>query len=108
MNEVVRMSAREAVRRLRAREITPLELIDAAVERIEAVEPQVNALPTLCVERAREQAARVHAQRQRERLGHGAGRVHESQQRPTLPHRAQTPAPAVRPAGLRATRHRFG
>ncbi len=71
MSELVRMSAREAVRRLRAREITPLELIDAAVERIEAVEPQVNALPTLCVERAREQAARVHAQGEPDDAGPG-------------------------------------
>ncbi len=61
MSELMRLSAREAVRLLRAREITPLELIDAALQRIEAVEPQVNALPTLCVERAREQAGRIHA-----------------------------------------------
>ncbi|MYB85517.1 MAG: amidase, partial [Chloroflexi bacterium] len=55
------MTAREAVRRLAAREVSPLELIDAAVERIAEVDGAVNALPTLAVERAREHAARLTA-----------------------------------------------
>ena len=37
-NELVRLTACEAVRRLRKGEVTPLELIDAAAGRIEAVE----------------------------------------------------------------------
>lgn len=57
--ELVGMTAREAVRRLSRGEVTPLELIDAAVARIETVEPAVNALPTLCVERARDHARRL-------------------------------------------------
>ena len=61
MNDLVRMTAREAVRRLAAREVSPLELIDAAVERIAEVDGAVNALPTLAVERAREHAARLTA-----------------------------------------------
>ncbi|WP_407660515.1 amidase [Marinimicrococcus flavescens] len=61
MNELIRMSAREAVRRLEAGEVTPLQLIDAAVARIEEVEPVLNAVPTLCVERARTQAKRIMA-----------------------------------------------
>ena len=59
MNELVKLTAREAVARLRRREITPLELVDAAAERIAEVEPAVNALPTLTVERAREHATRL-------------------------------------------------
>ena len=43
------------------REVSPLELIDAAVERIGEVDGAVNALPTLAVERAREHAARLTA-----------------------------------------------
>lgn len=61
MNDLVRMTAREAVRRLAAREVSPLELIDTAVERIGEVDGAVNALPTLAVERAREHAARLTA-----------------------------------------------
>ena len=61
MDDLVRMTAREAVRRLAAREVSPLELIDAAVERIGEVDGAVNALPTLAVERAREHATRLMA-----------------------------------------------
>ena len=60
-NELVRLTACEAVRRLRKGEVTPLELIDAAAGRIEAVEPQINALPTLCLDRARGHARRLMA-----------------------------------------------
>ena len=59
MNELVKLTARQAVDKLRKREVTPLELIDAAVERIEQTEPAVNALPTLAVERARAHAKRI-------------------------------------------------
>ena len=55
-SELVSLSAREAVARLKSREISPLELIDAAEERIAAVDPAVNALPTLCLDMARDAA----------------------------------------------------
>lgn len=58
-DELIRMTAREAVRRLGRGEITPLELIDAAARRIAACEPKVNALPTLCLDRARDHARRL-------------------------------------------------
>src|ERR1039457_46026 len=61
--DLIRMTATEAVARLRKREISPLELIDAAEARIAEVEPQVNALPTLCFDRAREHARRLMATR---------------------------------------------
>ena len=61
MNDLVWMTAREAVRRLAVREVSPLEMIDAAVERIEEADGAVNALPTLAVERAREHATRLMA-----------------------------------------------
>ncbi len=60
-DELISMTAREAVRRLRAREITPLDLVDAAAARIEAVDGAVNALPTLCLDRARDMAKAFQA-----------------------------------------------
>ena len=61
MNELIAATARDVVARLRRKEITPLELIDAALARIEAVNGAVNAVPTLCADRARERAASVSA-----------------------------------------------
>ena len=61
MDQLCRMSAREAVARLKRGEVSPVELIDAAAKRIAAIEPQVNALPTLCLDRARERAKAIPA-----------------------------------------------
>jgi len=55
------MTAVEAVSRLKKKEITPLDLIDASARRIAEVEPAVNALPTLCLDRARDHAKRIMA-----------------------------------------------
>ncbi len=66
---MIRLSANEAVARLKSGEISPLELIDAAEARITEVEPAVNALPTLCLERARAHARDLMAGRRREAEG---------------------------------------
>lgn len=50
------LSATEAVRLLRRRELSPLELVDAAIARIEAADPLINALPIRRFEAAREAA----------------------------------------------------
>src|SRR5258708_11305788 len=55
-DELCRLTATEAVLRLKRGEITPLDLIDAAARRIADVEPAINALPTLCLDRARAHA----------------------------------------------------
>ena len=54
-----RLSACAAVALLHRGEVSPLELIDAALARIAAVNPKVNALVTLGEERARAQATRM-------------------------------------------------
>jgi amidase len=64
--DLIRLSAREAVARLVKKDVSPLELLDAAERRIAAVEPHINALPTLCFERARAHARRLQAGRGRE------------------------------------------
>jgi amidase len=58
-DELCRLTATEAVERLKRGDITPLDLIDAAAHRIAAVEPAINALPTLCLDRARDHAKRL-------------------------------------------------
>jgi amidase len=59
MDELIRKSAREVVALLRAGEISIDDTLDALVARIEAVDSEINALPTLCIERARERARSV-------------------------------------------------
>ncbi|MGO4329115.1 amidase [Cupriavidus sp. 2TAF22] len=56
MPALCRLSASEAVRLLRQGEIAPLDLVDAAIARIEAVDPVINALPIRCFEAARKVA----------------------------------------------------
>ena len=69
MTELWKLTAVEAVALLKKREVSPLELIDAAETRIAAVEPAVNALPTLCFDRARAHAKRLMAGQGREAEG---------------------------------------
>ena len=57
--ELWRKSARETVRLLKDREVTPLELIDAAEARIGDVGEQTNAVPICCFDRARQHAKRI-------------------------------------------------
>jgi len=63
---LIRLSARAVVSLLRRGAVSQEELIDAALDRIAAVDPAVNAVPTLCAERAR--AAARHL---REHPGNG-------------------------------------
>ena len=58
-DDLIRMTATDAVGRLIRREISPLDLIEAAAARIAAVDPAVNALPTLCLDRARDHARQL-------------------------------------------------
>ena len=67
--DLTRLSATEAVGLLKKGEVSPLELIDAAEKRIGAVEKAVNALPTLCLDRARDHAKRLMKGQGREAEG---------------------------------------
>ena len=57
--DLTKLTARTAVDLLRSGEVAPLEMVDAAIARIESTDNQLNALPTLCVERAREHAKKL-------------------------------------------------
>jgi amidase len=67
--ELIRLTATEAVERLQRREVSPLDLVEAGAARIAAVEPAVNALPTLCLDRARDHARRLMRGEGREAAG---------------------------------------
>ena len=56
-----RMTATEVVGLLKRGEVSPIELVDAAAARIEATDGALNAIPTLCLERARDHARRIMA-----------------------------------------------
>lgn len=68
MHSLVRMSAEEVVKLLQDGEVTPLELVDVAAARIEETESAIHAIPTLCLERAREHARRLMDRGRSERL----------------------------------------
>jgi hypothetical protein len=77
MTDLWRLTATEAVRKLRKRELSPLELVEAGASRIETVEPKINALPIRFFDEAREGAnasgAKPHRQALRHKKGPGAG-----------------------------------
>src|SRR5437868_8285453 len=56
---LVRETACAIVGKLKSGEVTPLDLLDVLEERIAEVDGKVNALPTLCFDRARKHAAEL-------------------------------------------------
>ena len=61
--ELCRLQAHEVIGLLKRGEISPAECLDAAFARIAQVEPAINAMPTICRERAYDAAASLpHAQ----------------------------------------------
>jgi amidase len=49
----------EAVEHLRRGDVSPLELVETAIERIAATNPAINAIVTPCYDRARSHARRI-------------------------------------------------
>ena len=56
---LIHETATAVVAKLNSGEVTPLELLDVLETRIKAVDGKVNALPTLCFDRAREHAKKL-------------------------------------------------
>ena len=71
MTELWRKTAREMVDLLAKGEVRPTEAVDAAAQRIEATNGAVNAMVTLCVERAKEHAAHIESEGHPEQPGPG-------------------------------------
>ena len=63
-DEFIKMTATEAVARLRSKEVSPLDLVEASIKRIETVDKEVNALPIHCFDQARAQAESFDVERQ--------------------------------------------
>ncbi|MEM1298832.1 MAG: amidase family protein [Pseudomonadota bacterium] len=55
--ELIRKTARQVVAGLQSGEVTPADCLDALEARIAEVDGRINALPTLCIDRARAQAS---------------------------------------------------
>jgi amidase len=58
-DELIKATACDVVDKLRGGEVSPLDLLDVLEARIAAVDGKVNALPTLCFERARAHATEL-------------------------------------------------
>ena len=56
MNELLSLPAVELARRIREREVSPVQVVDAHIRRIEEVNPRLNAMVVPTFEAAREQA----------------------------------------------------
>ena len=57
--ELCALTAVEAVEALQKGDVSPTEMLEASLERIAEVEPDINALPIVVADRAREQIARL-------------------------------------------------
>ena len=55
-DELIKLTATEAVACLRSKKLSPLDLVEASIKRIETVDTEVNALPIHCFDQARDQA----------------------------------------------------
>ena len=62
-DELIQLTATEAVARLRSKEVSPLDLVEASIKRIETFDTEVNALPIHCFDQARDQAKSLNLDR---------------------------------------------
>ncbi|WP_169566955.1 amidase [Sneathiella limimaris] len=62
MDDLIKLTALQAVEKLKAGEVSPLELIDASEKRIQETDGAVNAIPIRCFDRARDHAKRLMAE----------------------------------------------
>ncbi len=67
MTDLIRMTATEVVGLLKSGEVSPSELLDASEKRIAETNEAVNAIPTLCFDRARAHAARLEKEKPADR-----------------------------------------
>ena len=61
MHELIKKSATEIRNKLINKEVKPTELVEISLDRIKEVDPVINAMPTLCPERAMEHAKKIES-----------------------------------------------
>jgi aspartyl-tRNA(Asn)/glutamyl-tRNA(Gln) amidotransferase subunit A len=61
MEEIIALSAAQLAEAYRARTLSPVEVVDALAERIERLDSDLGAFTTLCLDRARAEAAAAEA-----------------------------------------------
>lgn len=61
-DEICRMEAVELRDRIRRKDLSPVEVVDAVLDRMEKLEPTLHAFSTPTPDRAREEARRVEAE----------------------------------------------
>ncbi len=71
MEKLLKMPAYEVVSLLRQNKVSPLKLIDIAEARIREVDGEINAVPTLCIDRAKTKAKEIKPGQQRSDLPSG-------------------------------------
>jgi aspartyl-tRNA(Asn)/glutamyl-tRNA(Gln) amidotransferase subunit A len=71
-SELAFLSIQQAARLLRRKEISPLDLVDASLSRIERLNPSINAFLTVLADRARRQARLAESELIRARRGSAA------------------------------------
>ncbi|HSQ04817.1 MAG TPA: amidase [Burkholderiales bacterium] len=59
MDDLYKLTACDAVRLLKTKQLSPLELLDASIARIEDTNSHINAIVTPCYDRARDRARRL-------------------------------------------------
>lgn len=96
-------SLREQARMLAAKEISAVELVTAHLERIERINPTVNAVVTLTPERALEEARRVDEVRARSAAGQGKVTTTSAKEIPPLAGIPMTHKDTHELAGMRTT-----
>ena len=63
LDHLLPLTSCDVVQRLKRREVSPLELVEVSRARIEQTDKHLNALPTLCLERARQRAKHTQAEK---------------------------------------------
>ena len=61
MHELIKNSATEIRNKLINKEVKPTELVEISLDRIKEVDPVINAMPTICPERAMEHARKIES-----------------------------------------------
>ena len=61
-DEICRMDATSLARRVAAKQLSPVEVVDAVLDRLDRLDPRLHIFATVCADRARQEAKRLEAE----------------------------------------------